>query len=387
LKNIDDNTDGYRVEWFKELFRNPEFVARVNELYEERAKAAFDTQKVMNAIDYWQAQLMPSLLMNHVKWVVFYNTEHTADELVSTGTVDRIAYTTNKVKSVLTNKKAYMDVAYGEYMPTLSYVSYNTSGTAQKNYTGGCATYSSPMAGLSVELKDSIFDGRIDYRLNIDGTLTDVSTDGDITRAAGGFESANGIYVKLFGNVSEYFTIQYRVHINGRWGSWISDGNYSGRSSSGGGRYFVDRVQMRLLKKKDVSFVNVDYVADGMDTVSEDVVAGNVIKTDYAPKKLGYDFTGWYSDAELTTPFDVGTVAEEGVSYTLYAGFEERAVLPGDANGDGKINATDLVYIKQFIACHRTESELIVENADYDGDGKVNAKDLTAIKKFIATGE
>lgn len=387
IKNILDYTDGYRVEWFKELFRSPEFVARVNELYEERAKAAFDTAKVMNAIDTLQAQLMPSLIMNHVKWVVFYDREYTADELVFTGTVDRIAYTTNHIKGVLTNKKAYMDVAYGEYMPTVSFVTYNTSGVAQSNYTGGCMTPEEvPLGGLSVELIDSIFDGRIDYRLRIDRDQTDVASDGAVS-ATQSFQRANGIYILLVGNVANYFTIQYRVHLGGRWSSWASDGSLCGRTSSGGGQYYVDRIQVRLVKKQPVTFASVNYVADGFDTVNESVVAGNAIYADRELSKLGYDFTGWYTDPGCTIPFEDGTEAVSGETYTLYAGFVAKPQLFGDLDGDGKINVNDLSLMKGLVVGAYTVADVLVDNADINGDGKITTHDLKLIKKLIAGQE
>ncbi|MBR0303735.1 MAG: CotH kinase family protein, partial [Clostridia bacterium] len=130
LKNIDEYTDGYRVEWFKQLFRNPEFVVRANEIYDEVIRDAFDTDKVTAAIDEAQAAIMPSLLMNHVIWVVSFNDYHTANDVVSGGTAARVAHTTNSIKTIITNKKAYLDTAYGVDIPVISYTCYKTDGTA-----------------------------------------------------------------------------------------------------------------------------------------------------------------------------------------------------------------------------------------------------------------
>ncbi len=380
VKNMNDYTDGRRAEWYKELFRNPEFVKRVNELYEERAKAAFDTAKVNAAIDALQAELMPSLLMNHVKWVVFYDRSYTADELVSTGTVDRIAYTTDHVKSVLSDKKAYMDKAYSADLPTVSVVTYNDRGREQKNYTGGCMTYSSPMNGLKIELIDSPFDGQISYKMNVNGTLTDLSYGGEVNKSSAGFARANGIYIYLEGNITNYVDIQYRVNVGGRWGAWTTNGRFSGRSSSNNGQYYVDRVQVRLLKKADAVYADVNYVAEGLETVTDRQIVGNAYRCDYVPEKDGYAFTGWYTDADCTIPADEDFTVEN-ISYTFYAGFE-RTVRKGDVDGNGRVNLRDLMALKNCLIDF--DDGMIFENTDMNSDGIINIKDLIVLRNLLS---
>jgi|GEM_PF-2556576 len=63
---------------------------------------------------------------------------------------------------------------------------------------------------------------------------------------------------------------------------------------------------------------------------------------------------------------------------------EEAETLPGDADGDGKINAKDITLIKRFISGLADEDDVILENCDMNGDGKINVKDINLIKKFIA---
>lgn len=57
-------------------------------------------------------------------------------------------------------------------------------------------------------------------------------------------------------------------------------------------------------------------------------------------------------------------------------------MLYGDANGDGAINALDVIATKKYLVGIYDEN--INENLmDANCDGKINAKDLLAIKKKI----
>ena len=56
---------------------------------------------------------------------------------------------------------------------------------------------------------------------------------------------------------------------------------------------------------------------------------------------------------------------------------------PGDANGDGLINAADLSALKNFILRRPSSGTFIQAAADMNGDGVVNASDLSAVKNII----
>ena len=385
VKNITDSVDNQRVEWFKELFRCPEFVKRANEIYSEKIEAAFDTEKVNATIDAYQEMLMPSLRMNHVKWVVFHNRSYTADELVNGGTpVEWIAYTTNDMKSILANKKAYMDTVYGEYHPTISYTTYSATGAKQKDFTGGCMSYAVPVAGLSIELIDSILDGGISYKLYADGHTCEAVSDGEIAKATDGFVRPNAISVSLTGNVANYFTVQYRVNLSGRWSQWSTDGKLAGTSSSNNGSYLIERVQMRIVKKTDVVFSNVRYVVDGEEDVVKSVPVGNVIKTDYIPESEHYDFTGWYTDENRSVAYNEDSVAGDGETLTLYGGVALKFRL-GDVNGDERVNTRDLSLLKRIVASSTEDGEEIsFVRADVNSDGKANTRDISRLKLIIA---
>ncbi len=58
------------------------------------------------------------------------------------------------------------------------------------------------------------------------------------------------------------------------------------------------------------------------------------------------------------------------------------SAVPGDVNGDGELNTTDLAVIKLFLADgERTES---VVNPDVNGDGLENTSDLAQLKLLLS---
>ncbi|GAI77427.1 unnamed protein product, partial [marine sediment metagenome] len=55
-------------------------------------------------------------------------------------------------------------------------------------------------------------------------------------------------------------------------------------------------------------------------------------------------------------------------------------VTPGDANGDGSVNALDITKVERIIAGLDTETA----GADANQDGSVNALDITKVERIIA---
>ncbi len=55
-------------------------------------------------------------------------------------------------------------------------------------------------------------------------------------------------------------------------------------------------------------------------------------------------------------------------------------LLPGDANGDGKVNALDITKVERIIA----KLDPLTCGADANRDGKINALDITKVERIIA---
>lgn len=62
----------------------------------------------------------------------------------------------------------------------------------------------------------------------------------------------------------------------------------------------------------------VSFLSDGSAYHTETVLYGNSAELPEAPEKDGYDFSGWYTDADCTVPYDGSAIAQDTA---LYAGF------------------------------------------------------------------
>lgn len=60
-----------------------------------------------------------------------------------------------------------------------------------------------------------------------------------------------------------------------------------------------------------------------------------------------------------------------------------RGILEGDVNNDGKVDATDAVYLKKWLLFEQETQEINGETADMNQDGQLNAIDLTLIKREL----
>ncbi len=57
---------------------------------------------------------------------------------------------------------------------------------------------------------------------------------------------------------------------------------------------------------------------------------------------------------------------------------------PGDLNGDGEVNASDLTVLARHVGKVETmEDETALANADVTGDGNVDASDLTKLAQYV----
>ena len=113
------------------------------------------------------------------------------------------------------------------------------------------------------------------------------------------------------------------------------------------------------------------YLVDNEEYKSYDVEYGSAITPETAPTKEGYAFSGWSEIPE--------TMPAQDVEITGYFTHKK-----GDANGDGKITANDIVLISQYIMGSTTD--INIEAADVNGDGQVTANDIVYLSYYILHG-
>ena len=99
------------------------------------------------------------------------------------------------------------------------------------------------------------------------------------------------------------------------------------------------------------------------------------------PTRQGYRFIGWAAIPGGEPKYAAGakvTLRDSGTIYAIW----EAIRLPGDVNGDGVVNGTDLIRLRRYLAGENVE--IVAENADVNGDGTINGMDLIRLRKYLA---
>lgn len=385
LKNVIDNVDDQRVDWFKMLFRYPEFVQRANEIYDETIRDAFDAEELNASIDAYEEYLRPSLRMNHVKWVVFHTiNDLAADRIGYDKTSDELLdYTIGEMKKYIINRKGFLDIAYDNYMPALMYTTH-ANNEWQNTYSGGCMTYNDGnVTGFKANLENQKIDGSVEYSIVYQRNYSDFAADGVVL---GGRSDTpfNGLAMRLTGNLANYYIVQYRVMVNGSWSAWAQEGAYAGRTS--GSSRLVTRVQARLLRRSGVEIPEANVLFSTVGAAPVDPIAtvvGNNVTQLPVTTKLGYRFDGWYSNAELEGEA-VDSVLVENTETVLYAKMTpEYTYKRGDLNNDGKVNSMDSLMMKKIMIGTLFEHQYIFENADLDESETMSGRDAILLRKIL----
>jgi len=125
----------------------------------------------------------------------------------------------------------------------------------------------------------------------------------------------------------------------------------------------------------------VSFNANGGDYIEPAYVWSGETASETVPTKEGYDFAGWYTDADCTTAYDFSSAVTADI--TLYAKWEESPII-GDANGDGEVSTEDMVIIRQYLM-GTLETEIAdITILDVTANGIVDLKDLVRYKRYFA---
>lgn len=118
-----------------------------------------------------------------------------------------------------------------------------------------------------------------------------------------------------------------------------------------------------------------------IDGVVTEHAVGETVSLDkafYVSEGKGYRFSGWSGDTDVLEDASIGVT-----SFTMPARnitLTSSYVIVGDANGDGKINGTDINFMKRIIAGTYSTSL----SMDINGDGSWNGTDANMLKRILA---
>ena len=98
-----------------------------------------------------------------------------------------------------------------------------------------------------------------------------------------------------------------------------------------------------------------------------------------APTADGYYFTGWYTDAECSTPWFFDDIVPGDM--TLYAGWNpETVTVLGDVNGDGSVTSADVTCLYNYLL---NGDETFIATSDVNNDGFITSADITVIYNIL----
>ena len=209
---------------------------------------------------------------------------------------------------------------------------------------------------------------------------------------------------------ASFDTSKYQAHksANGGWhtvsypvkGTVGNDGVLSlGIETNQQGTLFIDNVEITVLPS-DMSATALVMTDSMTSTVNRDfvtAVAGSDISVLATPVKEGYNFTGWYSDAECTQKLTTVPELADGAKYaTIYSGWERVTVFTDDFESRDSLitNATAGVSIvegagknggKAMVIDLANKSGTNINYVPQDADGSRLLIEANTSYKFIVT--
>ena len=102
------------------------------------------------------------------------------------------------------------------------------------------------------------------------------------------------------------------------------------------------------------------------------------------PIRPGYSFKGWATSADAgEAQYQPGGRYTTDADMTLFAVWEKLPPhIPGDVNGDGSVNALDLLTLQNCLSDSPVSYSYYA--LDIDNSGKVNGDDLTRLMRYLA---
>ena len=212
-------------------------------------------------------------------------------------------------------------------------------------------------------------------------------------------EYINGVFIKniQYGDVNGDGRINSKdiIYIQRYLAGWEMPKDMNVRNADVNGDGKVTEADVVLLRKYLASWyedANLPNEPLGKTYTIVYMLDNEIYQTDYElesqeiykpsdPIKKGYNFDGWYLDAEYNTKFDFeNTKITENI--VLYAKFTK--IQYGDVNCDGRINSKDAIYIRRYLAGWEMPKDINIRNADINSDGKVTEADAVLLIKYVA---
>ena len=106
--------------------------------------------------------------------------------------------------------------------------------------------------GIKISLGDIKYEGHIEYKSYVEnvGFEDEYKKDGQLSGTTGEARRIESVRIKLSGEISDYYDICYRVHVqNVGWLGWAKNDEVAGSNGYG---YRLEAIEIKLLSKNDI---------------------------------------------------------------------------------------------------------------------------------------
>ena len=138
-------------------------------------------------------------------------------------------------------------------------------------------------------------------------------------------------------------------------------------------------------KEEETITVSFDAGEGAVDPATKDITAGAAIGELPTPtREGGWVFMGWYM-APAATAFDIcqGTEVTAATTFTENTKVYAHWRLPGDVNGDGNVDGTDVTLLATYVKAGGLNVRIVPYSGDVSGDENVDGTDVTLLATFV----
>lgn len=265
--------------WFTQLFRNEEFVALVNQMYEEELQDSVEA--LPGRIDAYAAEIQQSAAANFERWNVLGQPSvfGAPGHIVADTWEGEVSYLRDWVE----RRVAHLGTAYSSGMPILQYAPHVADLGWQPAMTSGQIAGTSgrtlQLEALDIALLPHDMGGTLQSNAHIQNIGWNGWQTGDTSIGTTGMSlQLEAVRFRLTDQLATSYDISYRVHVqNIGWMGWVRNGSTAGTTGLG---LQIEAIQIRLLDKTEpATGPSVEYSAHvanigWMPHVADGAVAG-----------------------------------------------------------------------------------------------------------------
>ncbi len=225
--------------WFEQLMRNPQFVARANAVYTTTVRPKVNAMRAQ--IDTLRTELASSADINFEIWAGSRGYGPTS---FNSGVAALKSWTTSRVD--------YLARAYGSSLPTFRFAAHVASVGWQPAVSGGMIAgttgESRRVEALRFQVVNSALTGGVQGNAHVQRIgWTGYGADGAVVGTTGRALRLEAVQLRLTGRLATAFDLEYRVHVQSvGWMPWVRNGATAGTT---GRTLRLEAIQIRVLDR------------------------------------------------------------------------------------------------------------------------------------------